>query len=143
MRNSPTSAIANTESPFASWGQPDSAIGASSANRPPEADVWVTRTVRLGLACALPFQIGHLAIILCGFPRFASSVVPILLCDLALTGLILGWTSTRSFRRNWREGLLAWCSALVLSAGAVGIITQQRDAFFVSLIILLLGHWQP
>ena len=140
MTNSSTSAIADAESPFDAWGGADSsAAGHSSADRLPEADAWVVRRVRLGIACALPFELSHLAIILFAFHRFAYSVVPILLCDLALTGLFLGWTWTRSFRRNWRQGLLGWCSALVLSAGAIGIITHQSDIFFVSLIILLLG----
>jgi two-component system, sensor histidine kinase and response regulator len=135
--NSLSSAIADADGHFASsWSGHVAALDEGANDRHPEADASIIRTVRLGAACSIPFQIGHIAILLLLFPRLTAAV-PILLCDLALTGLFLGWTRTRSFRRNWREALFAWTSLLVLSASAVGTITHQSDVFLVVLIILL------
>ncbi|MGH7839855.1 MAG: ATP-binding protein [Candidatus Binataceae bacterium] len=104
-----------------------------------EADVWMTQTVRIAIACTVPLQLSHLAIILVRFPWFARSVAPILLCDLALTLLVLGWTWTRSFHEGWRETVFAWSSALVLSAAMVGMTTHQMTAFFLALVMMLFG----
>jgi signal transduction histidine kinase len=104
-----------------------------------EAEFWATRTVRIAIASTLPLQFSQLAIIAVRFPWFAHSVVPILVCDLALTLFFLCWTWTRAFHDGWRETVFVWSSALVLSAAMVGMITHQMTAFFLALVMMLFG----
>src|SRR5271166_3702854 len=110
-----------------------------SARGPDEAELWLMRTVRIGIGCTLPLQLGHFAIVALRFPWFARSVGPVLLCDLTLTVLFLSWTWTRSFNGRWREAVFAWSSLLVLSAATVGMITHQMTAFFLALVLMLFG----
>ncbi|HLW70406.1 MAG TPA: response regulator [Candidatus Binataceae bacterium] len=121
----------------ASWI--DAVADVDPARELDEAELWLTRTVRIGIGCTLPLQLGHLVIVMVRFPWFARSVGPILFCDLAFTGFFLGWTWTRSFHDRWREGVFAWSSTLVVSAAIVGTITHQMTAFFLALVLMLFG----
>ena len=138
MSRSPTTASLATDGLFEGGISLESAEpdGRCELDR---ADEWVTRTVRAGMASTIPFQISHLAIILFRLPEAAPAVAPILLSDLALTGLVIWWTWTGSFALNWRGVTFVWCCALILSAGAISVITLQSAPFYLALIMMVFG----
>jgi hypothetical protein len=91
------------------------------------------------MASTIPFQLCHLAVILFRLPDAGRAVAPILLSDLALTGLVIWWTWTGSFALNWRRVTFVWCCALVLSASAISVITLQSAPFYMALIMMVFG----
>lgn len=130
-------AFIKARSYFGAWTTLD--VPSRDNARPAEADAWATKVIRIGIACTLPFQLTHTTLIWLRFSSFAHSVMPILIADLALTLLVLGWTWGDSFTQNWREALFAWACALVLSACSVSLITNQTTALYVALVMMLFG----
>ncbi len=130
-------AFIKARSYFGAWTALDAPSRDSA--RPAEADAWATKVIRIGIACTLPFQLTHTTLIWLRFSSFTHSVIPILIADLALTLLVLGWTWGNSFTQNWREALFAWACALVLSACSVSLITNQTTALYVALVMMLFG----
>jgi len=124
MSRSPTSAALATEQPFAAGLRVEAAKHDSRCDLD-RADEWVTRTVRAGMVSTIPFQLCHLAVVLFRLPDAGPAVAPILLSDLALTGLVIWWTWTASFALNWRSVTFVWCCALILSASAISVITLE------------------
>src|SRR5579859_6864411 len=133
MSRSPTTTALTSKALFQS-GLPAEAVNRCELDR-----AWVLHAVRAGMASTLPLQFCYLALILFGTPAVAAAVAPILVSDLALTGLVIWWTWTASFTLNWRGVTFVWCCTLILSAGAISVITLQTAPLYIALVLMVFG----